>query len=145
MEFCKCTFFGHRDAPPGIKASLRQVLSDLIERQGVKQFYVGNQGSFDTMARNLLAEFELTYGIRYEVVLAYMPKRNDPLYDPEHTVLPEGIETVPPRFAIEYRNKWMIDHSDIVVTYVRRSFGGAAKFKEIAIKKNKTVLELSIY
>ncbi len=142
MEFCKCTFFGHRDAPPGIKASLRQVLSDLIERQGVKQFYVGNQGSFDTMARNLLAEFELTYGIRYEVVLAYMPKRNDPLYDPEHTVLPEGIETVPPRFAIEYRNKWMIDHSDIVITYVHRSFGGAAKFKELAEKKNKVVIQI---
>ena len=142
MEFCKCTFFGHRNAPPGIKASLRQVLSDLIERQGVKQFYVGNQGSFDTMVRNLLAEFELTYGIRYEVVLAYMPKRNDPLYDPEHTVLPEGIETVPPRFAIEYRNKWMIDHSDIVITYVHRSFGGAAKFKELAEKKNKVVIQI---
>ena len=142
MEFCKCTFFGHRDAPSEIKASLRQILSDLIERQGVKQFYVGNQGSFDTMARNLLAEFELTYGIRYEVVLAYMPKRNDPLYDPEHTVLPEGIETVPPRFAIEYRNKWMIDHSDIVITYVHRSFGGAAKFKKLAEKRNKAVIQI---
>lgn len=75
MEFCKCTFFGHRDAPPEIKASLRQILSDLIERQGVKQFYVGNQGSFDVMARTLLAEFELTHGIHYEVVLANMPKK----------------------------------------------------------------------
>ena len=81
MEFCKCTFFGHRDAPPGIKASLRQVLSDLIERQGVKQFYVGNQGSFDTMARNLLTEFEQTHGISYEIVLAYLPIQEDPLCD----------------------------------------------------------------
>ena len=114
MEFCKCTFFGHRDAPPGIKASLRQVLSDLIERQGVKQFYVGNQGSFDTMARNLLTEFEQTHGISYEIVLAYLPNRN----------------------------KWMIDHSDIVITYVHRSFGGAAKFKELAEKKNKVVIQI---
>lgn len=142
MEFCKCTFFGHRDAPPGIKASLRQVLSDLIERQGVKQFYVGNQGSFDTMARNLLAEFEQTHGISYEIVLAYLPIQEDPLCDADHTLLPEGIETVPPRFAIEYRNKWMIDHSDIVVTYVHRSFGGAAKFKELAEKRNKVVIPI---
>ena len=49
---------------------------------------------------------------------------------------------VPPRFAIDYRNKWMIDHSD-VITYVRRSFGGAAKSKTLAAKKNKTVIELS--
>ncbi len=142
MEFYKCTFFGHRDAPPGIKSSLRQVILDLIERQGVKQFYVGNQGGFDAMVRTLLAEFELTCGIRYEVVLAYMPKKEDPLYDPDHTVLPEGIETVPPRFAIEYRNKWMIDHSDIVITYVHRSFGGAAKFKELAEKRNKVVIPI---
>ena len=55
MEISKCTFFGHRDAPPGVKSSLRQVISELIEQQGVKQFYVGNQGSFDAMARSLSA------------------------------------------------------------------------------------------
>ena len=62
-----CTFFGHRDAPPKIKPALRQVLLDLIERQGVNQFYVGNHGNFDAMARSLLAEFEQTQGIRYEI------------------------------------------------------------------------------
>ena len=137
-----CTFFGHRDAPPKIKPALRQVLLDLIERQGVRQFYVGNQGNFDAMARSLLAELEQSHGIRYEIVLAYLPSEKAPLYDPDHTLLPEGIETVPPRFAIEYRNKWMIDHSDIVITYVHRSFGGAAKFKELAEKKNKVVIQI---
>ena len=137
-----CTFFGHRDTPPEIKNLLRKVISELIEKQGVNQFYVGNQGNFDAMARSLLAEFEQTHGISYEIVLAYLPRQEDPLCDTDHTLLPEGIESVPPRFAIEYRNKWMIDHSDIVVTYVRRSFGGAAKFKKLAQKKKKTVIEL---
>ena len=137
-----CTFFGHRDTPPEIKNLLRQVISDLIEKQGVNRFYVGNQGNFDAMARSLLAEFEQTHGISYEIVLAYLPRQEDPLCDTDHTLLPEGIESVPPRFAIEYRNKWLIDHSDIVVTYVTRSFGGAAKFKEMAQKKKRTVIEL---
>ena len=95
------------------------------------------------MARSALAEFEQTHRISYEIVLAYLPQQEDLLCDTDHTLLPEGIETVPPRFAIEYRNKWMIDHSDIVVTYVRRSFGGAAKFKNSAKKKNKKVIELT--
>ena len=138
-----CTFFGHRDTPPEIKTLLRQVISDLIENQGVNRFYVGNQGNFDAMARSLLAEFEQSYGIRYEIVLAYLPRENATLYDSDHTLLPEGIETVPRRFAIEYRNKWMIDHSDIVVTYVTRNFGGAAKFRDIAKKKRKTVIDLN--
>ena len=137
-----CTFFGHRDTPPEIKRLLRQVISELIEQQGVKRFYVGNQGNFDAMARSVLAEFEQTHGISYEIVLAYLPRQEDPLCDTDHTLLPEGIETVPPRFAIEYRNKWMIDHSDIVITYVHRSFGGAAKFKELAEKKNKVVIQI---
>ena len=139
-----CTFFGHRDTPTEIKAPLRQVILDLIERQGVQQFYVGNHGSFDAMAHSLLAELEQSHGIRYEIVLAYLPGKEAPLYDPEHTLLPEGIESVPTRFAIEFRNKWMIDRSDIVITYVRRSFGGAAKFRDLAKKKGKFVIVLNL-
>lgn len=139
-----CTFFGHRDTPPEIKPLLREVLLDLIQHQGVKQFYVGNQGNFDAMALRLLKEFEKPYSITYDVVLAYLPKKTEPFFEAYYTILPEGIETVPPRFAIEYRNKWMIEHSDIVVTYVTRNFGGAAKFKKLAEKRNKTMIELSL-
>ena len=132
-----CTFFGHRDTPPEIQASLREVILHLIETQGVHQFFVGNQGSFDAMACSLLSGFEQTHGIKYETVLAYFPKKESIPSAADHIILPEGIETVPPRFAIEYRNKWMIDRSDIVITYVCRSFGGAAKFKSLAIRKKK--------
>ena len=137
-----CTFFGHRDTPPSVKPLLREELTDLIEHQGVNWFYVGNQGSFDRMVADLLKEIADTADIRYEIVLAYMPKANDS-FEETHTVLPDGIEAVPPRFAIEYRNKWMIERSDIVVTYVRHSFGGAAKFKEYAKKKGKYIIEIS--
>ena len=138
-----CTFFGHRDTPTEIKVHFREILLDLVERQGVNQFYVGTHGSFDAMARSLLAELEQSHGISYQIVLAYLPGKEAPLYDTDHTLLPDGIETVPRRFAIEYRNKWMIDHSDIVVTYVTRSFGGAAKFRDLAKKKGKTVIDLN--
>ena len=138
-----CTFFGHRDAPDAIRPRLRETLAELIERQDVRQFYVGNQGNFDAMARSVLAELQTTYEIRYEVVLAYMPQETDPFYKNIPTVLPEGIEAVPRRFAIDRRNRWMIERSDIVVTYVTRNFGGAAKFRDIAKKKRKTVIDLN--
>lgn len=138
-----CTFFGHRDASGAGRPLLREVLLELIEQKGVNRFFVGNQGNYDALVRSLLAELERTHGIRYEVVLAYLPRKEEGLCGNDHTLLPEGIETVPPRFAIEYRNRWMIDHSDVVVTYVTRSFGGAAKFKAMALRKNKTVIELA--
>ena len=140
-----CTFFGHRDTPESVRILLREVLLNLIENQGVRQFYVGNQGNFDAMTHSLLAELEHSYGIRYEVVLAYMPKKEGGLHDDNHTLLPEGIETVPQRFAIDRRNRWMLEHSDIVVAYVTRSFGGAAKFRDIARKKKKQIIEIGTH
>lgn len=60
-----------------------------------------------------------------------------------YTIIPDGIETVPKKFAINYRNSWMIEQSDYVVTYVNSSVGGAAKFKKQAEKKNKIVINLA--
>ena len=134
-----CTFFGHRDTPKETEPTLRTALEDLILNKNVDTFYVGNNGGFDTMVRLVLSDLSAIYPIKYYVVLAYLPKTE--LSYSEHTVFPEGIETVPPRFAISYRNKFMIDKSDYVVTYVRYPFGGAAKFKELAEKKGKIVIE----
>lgn len=135
-----CTFFGHRDAREDIKPILRSVVIDLIENHGVDRFYVGNNGNFDGMVYALLAELSTTYPISYTIVLAYLP-RND-LCDTRHTLLPEGIERVPPRFAIMWRNKWMIDHSDYVVTHVKYNCGGAAECKAMAESKGKKIINI---
>ena len=136
------TFFGHKDTPKEIEPTLRATLVDLIENHGATEFYVGNNGNFDTMVRRQLEDLSKTYPIKYYVVLAYRPGKNDT--PDEHSILPDGIETVPRRFAINYRNKWMLNKSDIVVTYVTHNFGGAAQFKEMAEKQGKTVIELSV-
>ena len=138
-----CTFFGHRDTPDSIRPLLRAVLTDLIEKQGVSRFYLGYQGNFDAMARSVLAELQQIHEIDFELVLPYLPRKQERLFETIPTVLPEGIENVPRKFAIGYRNNWMVRQSDIVITYVTRSFGGAAAFKEAALKKRKTVIELS--
>ena len=141
-----CTFFGHRAVPYNVESALRSVITDLIEQNGVKLFYVGNNGEFDAMVRRVLKDLCLQYPITYHVVLAYIPVKRLGVaaFDYSDTVLPDGIETVPKRFAIDYRNKWMTDRSDYVVTFVTGSISsGAAKFKMYAERKKKTVIELS--
>lgn len=141
-----CTFFGHRYVPQKIEPASRSTLIDLIENHGVDLFYVGNHGDFDAMVRRLLRMLSAKYPIKYRVVLAYMPEKRNEFDTADHsdTILPEGVETVPKRFAITYRNKWMIDQSDFVVTYVvHDSASGAAQFKKLAERKEKTVIELS--
>ena len=134
------TFFGHRDTPKETEPALRLTLIDLIENKNATLFYVGNHGNFDAMVRRQLEDLSKTYPIKYYVVLAYMPGKN--AEPDEHSILPEGIETVPRRFAINYRNKWMLTKSDIVVTYVTRNFGGAWEFKQLAESKEKILMQL---
>ena len=137
------TFFGHKDTPKNIEPTLKATLVDLIENHGATEFYVGNNGNFDTMVRRQLEELSKIYPITYSVVLAYLPTKKSKYDDYSNTILPEGIETAPKRFAISYRNKWMVEQADIVVTYVTHTFGGAAQFKALAEKQGKTVIELS--
>lgn len=40
-------------------------------------------------------------------------------------------------YAVVHRNKWMLERSDTVITYVRYTYGGAAQFKTLAEKKKK--------
>lgn len=135
-----CTFFGHRDALDSLAEELRKTLIELLETGNVDVFYVGNSGNFDRVASRVLSELSSEYSFNCRIVLAYLPEQEiEYNFD---TILPEGIEDVPRRFAISYRNQWMIEQSDIVVTYVTRNYGGAHQFKERAKKKGKIVIEV---
>ena len=138
-----CTFFGHRDCPETIKPRLRAVLVDLIINQGVDTFYVGNQGRFDGIVRSVLRELEKEYPeVHYAVVLAYLPGKKNEYDDFSDTIFPEGIEAVHPRYAIEWRNRWMLQRADFVVTYIAHPWGGAAQFADKARRAGKTVINL---
>ena len=142
-----CTFFGHCDCPSSIKHKLREVLIDLIDNHAAVMFYVGQQGSFDAIVRSVLKELVLVYPyINYAVVLERMPPKSDEFdtRDYSDTMLPEGIETVHPRFAISWRNKWMIKQSDYVVIYITHSWGGAAQFAALAERQRKVIINLAL-
>ena len=117
-----CCFFGHREVVHNIRSELKSVIEKLIVTDKVENFYVGNQGQFDSMVYSVLKELKKQYPqIRYTVVLAYMPNaRIKEIYGYD-TIYPEGLETVPKRFAISKRNDWMINKSDFAVCYVYKN------------------------
>ena len=138
-----CAFFGHRDCPETIKLRLREVLVDLITNHDVDMFYVGHQGQFDVYVHSELKKLKQKYPqINYAVVLAYMPCKKTEYDDYSDTMLPEGIESVHPRYAISWRNNWMLRQSDYVVTYITHSWGGAAQYAEKAERQKKTVINI---
>ena len=138
-----CTFFGHSDCPETIRPNLQAVLIDLIVNQNIEMFYVGNQGQFDAIVRNVLRVLKMDYpSINYAVVLAYMPGKKSEYEDHSDTMLPEGIEMVHPRYAISWRNNWMLRQSEYVVTYITRTWGGAAQYAAKAKRLKKNVINL---
>ena len=129
-----CTFFGHSQCPD-LRSELRDAVMRLAD-DGVDMFYVGDNGRFDAQVRSVLSEL----GLRYGVVLAYLPKGAGA--DFGDTMFPEGLELIHPRYAIERRNRWMLERSDYVVTYVHHGWGGAAKFAALAERQGKRMIRL---
>ena len=140
-----CTFWGHRDCSETIKPKLRATLVELITNHDVNMFYVGHQGQFDAYVHNELKKLKHEYPhINYAVVLAYMPGKKTKYDNYSDTLLPEGIESVHPRYAISWRNNWMLQQSDYIVTYITHSWGGAYQYVEKAKRGGKVVINLSI-
>lgn len=136
-----CTFFGHRYAEYEIKHKIKSAIEDIIKK-GEQLFYVGNHGQFDMYVHDILIEMKKKHPqIKYYVVFAYPPGGNV-LNLPSDGIFPSELYSAHFRQAIPMRNKWMVDNSDIVITYVTKPFGGAARFKAYANSNNKTILEL---
>ena len=143
MELRTACFFGHRDVTHDIRSKLQFIIEQLITEKQINSFYVGHQGQFDSMVYSVLKELKVKYPqIRYTVVLAYMPDEHTKEVYGENTLYPDGLETVPRRFAISKRNDWMIQQSDYAVCYVHKITGGAAKFREKAERKGLRIINI---
>lgn len=140
-----CSFFGHRDTSETISENLYQTVVKVIKEDNVSIFYVGNNGAFDSLARRSVTRAKADFPhIKIYLVFAYLPTIKDTFLDEKYdaTVYPEGLESVPKRFAISHRNKWLVTQSDVVIGYVRTSYGGAYDALHYAENQKKKVINL---
>ena len=137
-----CCFFGHKDTPESVKDDIYAAIEKLIVEYSVDTFYVGNQGCFDFYTRAALRQLQEKYPIHYSVVLAYMPGEKTEYDDFSDTMLPEGIEEVHPKYAISWRNDWLLRESSFVIAYIHHNWGGAARYAQKAYRQGKKVINL---
>ncbi|MBD5111997.1 MAG: hypothetical protein HDT42_05600 [Ruminococcaceae bacterium] len=136
--------FGHKDTPSDIKPRLEQEIVHLIEENEDITILVGTHGSFDGMVQKMLKNLAPRYpNMNYHIVLAYLPvKREENNFEGLPTMLPEGIENVPKKLAISYRNDFMVRECDAVICYITHDWGGAARFVEKARRQGKRIINL---
>lgn len=140
-----CALFGNSKLFEDVEQILQQALCALIQEHSTVNFYVGTHGDFDSAALRVLKKLKGQYPFMdYTIILAYLPTKKDALSDSDasHSVFPQILDSVPLRFAIDKRNRFMLEQADIILTYTRYSTGNTAKYKQLAVKKGKTVIEL---
>lgn len=59
-------------------------------------------------------------------------------------IYPE-IEDKPKRFAITYRNRYMVDKCDCLIAYIDHQWGGAYNTYQYAVRKKKKIINLIDY
>jgi len=142
-----CCFFGHSDTDDSVYPLLYDEAEKHITQYNVTTFYVGNYGNFDRMSVTVLKELKRKYShIEIVLVLAYLPTEKMERFETnsyDSTLYPEGLETVPQRFAINCRNRWVAEQSDCLIAYVRESYGGAYESLRYALRKGKQIVNLA--
>ena len=135
------TFCGHSkiNQTDGFSRWLDAILPSFIEG-GATTFYLGGYGAFDGLAAAAVRRQKKVYPhIEMVLVLAYLDRDVDASRYDSTTYPP--LEQVPPRYAIVKRNEWMVYESDVVISGVTHSWGGAAKTLEFAQRKKKVIFQ----
>ncbi|MBO5873043.1 MAG: hypothetical protein J6Q56_02425 [Clostridia bacterium] len=138
-----CSFFGHSSCPNSIQPELKKQIELLINDHNVKKFLLGDHGDFDVMVLKAIRELSQIYQIDYQVVLSYRPQSYNFFAKDPKSIYPEELAFVHKKYAINYRNNYLIDKSDFFITYITHSYGGAAKFANKAKNRGKTVINIA--
>ena len=134
-----CTFFGHRDGLYESKREIvKKIVTDLIEKEGVNQFYIGGRGAFDSICADIVHGLKKDFPwIKNTKVLSYIPTKDFILstkYDDSVYLLEKAVL---PKFAIWETNKLIIDRCDFVITAVGKEYGGAYRALQYAKRRGK--------
>ena len=141
-----CFFIGHWEADERLLPVLQSVIQQLIEEEGVTEFYVGGYGGFDRIAGAAVKQLKAEYPrISLRIMIPYHPAER-PVEAPngyDGTYYPNGLEGVPRRFRIARANRIMIDTSDWLIAYVYHGASNSRKFLEYAERrKQKGLLQV---
>ena len=136
------TFCGHAQYQ-GTQEDETKILTLLEKRIGDTpvEFFLGEHGNFDRFAYHCARVFRERHPLAKLIhVTPYLQARSSTQYD--QTLYPP-LETVPPRYAIAHRNRWMADRADWMIAYVTHEYGGAYAMYRYAKGKGKEIYNLA--
>ena len=153
FEVYTVSFFGHRYIE-NFRVAERKVedlIYKLIQEHEYVEFLVGRDGDFDQIATSAVLSAKHSYAEHRCDVTWVMPYLKS-----EYTNNAEDFknyydyvevctesEKVHPKQAIQVRNRYMVDRSDLVVFWVERNSGGAYQTIKYAEKQGKKIINIA--
>ncbi|MBR6546208.1 MAG: hypothetical protein IKT72_04685 [Clostridia bacterium] len=144
------TFCGHARFKGSVEYE-QKILSFLKETVADREadFYLGGYGDFDRFAYGCCKAYKKTHPKVSLVFVTpyreseYLKHRFDNENAPYDLILYPELENKPKRYAITYRNRYMVEVADYIIAYVTHDWGGAYATYQHAKKKGKTVFNLA--
>lgn len=153
MNIFTVSFFGHRNIELGseIENRLDSLLHEIITQREYVEFLIGRDGEFDLLVSSVIKQAVTKYDCENTSLILVLPYMKAEFCDNEQSYLEyyDDVEicsesaNAHPKAAIQLRNRVMVDHSDLVICYVKHKSGGAYKTIQYAEKQGKRIINLA--
>ena len=128
----------------------QKILSILEEKvaDNYADMYLGGYGNFDSFAYLCCKKYQRTHPnvslvfVTPYLTLEYQKRHLKSLNETYDCIVYPEIEGKPLKFAISYRNRWMIEKSTFVIAYVSEKRGGAYATYRYAKRLGKDIYNL---
>ena len=147
------SFFGHREIEYFFRyeSKVEDIIYKAIESNPYVEILVGRDGDFDTLVsattqkirRNVgSARCGITWVLPYEKA-EYDNNAEDFNKYYDNVEVYTKSANAHPKGAIQIRNRYMVDRSDLVVFFVERKTGGAYQTMKYAKKQGKEIINIA--
>ena len=148
MNIFTVSLFGHREMNDlqRLDELLTPMIRDLIKKKTYVSFLIGRNGEFDEFSASVIKQIQKETGKENTDITLVLPyavadlEYYENYYD--SIVIPESVYGVHPKSAITFKNRWMIEKSDLVIVCVERKKGGAYAAMKYAEKLNKKIINI---
>ncbi len=145
-EIYRVSFIGHREITYDfryVEEALDRIISDVTRNKEFVEFYLGQNGDFDTMAASAVKRYQNRTGKENSALILVIPYEvaNMDFYEKfyDEIICPDELYGVHFKSAITKRNEWLVDHSDVLIAYVNKDGGGASKCLKYAKRKEISI------
>ena len=145
-----CTFTGHRNIKDFDQALLDRVIENLI-KNGCRRFYNGMARGFDLAAAESVLSFKKIYPDIELIACIPCPEQSQTFSAVDRERYKRALSGCSEKILLSdkyysgcmfYRNRFMVDNADVIVSYLRKKFGGTYYTVRYAEKCGKKVIEL---